>query len=142
MRALGTRFAVRQEDARTHVAVLEGGVEIQPQAADGSAVQVLHAGRQASFTAVGIGGSSPVDDAAVAWTQGMLFADKMRLGDLAEALARYRRGVLRCDPLIAGLRVSGSFPIRDTDRALAMLESTYPLRAVHGTRYWVVLVPR
>ncbi|MGH8465011.1 MAG: iron dicitrate transport regulator FecR, partial [Pseudomonas sp.] len=41
------------------------------------------------------------------------------------------------DPRIAGLKVSGAFPIDDTDRALAALESGLSLRITRYSRYWV-----
>ena len=72
----------------------------------------------------------------------MLLADGMPLGVLAAELARYRKGVLRCDPAVANLRVSGTFPLADTDRSLAMLAATYPV--VVASRlggYWVTLGP-
>ncbi|MGH8485657.1 MAG: iron dicitrate transport regulator FecR, partial [Pseudomonas sp.] len=59
------------------------------------------------------------------------------LADVLADLSRYRSGVLRCDPRIAGLKVSGAFPIDDTDRALAALESGLSLRITRYSRYWV-----
>ena len=38
---------------------------------------------------------TPSDEAALAWTRGMLLVDKMRLADFALELERYRDGVLR-----------------------------------------------
>jgi transmembrane sensor len=58
----------------------------------------------------------------------MLLADKMPLGEFVSELARYRSGIVRCDPKIADLPVSGSFPVSDTDLALRMLVSTYPIQ--------------
>ena len=72
----------------------------------------------------------------------MLMADKMRLADFVAELTRYRRGFLRCDPSIADLRISGAFPISDTDRTLNMLVHTYPvLASSHLRGYWVTLSP-
>ena len=50
--------------------------------------------------------------------------------------------MLRLDPTLAGLKVSGSFPLTDTDRALAALERSFPLRVVRRSDYWVTLVPK
>ena len=47
-----------------------------------------------------------------AWLQGALYADNMRLDAFIAELGRYRRGRLACDPAVAGLRISGSFPWR------------------------------
>jgi transmembrane sensor len=59
------------------------------------------------------------------------------LAELLADLSRYRTGVLRCDPRIANLRVSGAFPIDNTDLALAALESGFSLRVNRYSRYWV-----
>jgi transmembrane sensor len=148
MEALGTRFSVRKEDGATHiathiathVAVFEGAVRIAPR---GAASRVLSAGQQARFRADAIDAFTPADEAGVAWAQGMLLADGMRLADFAAELSRYRPGALQCDAAVANLRISGAFPLDDTDRVLRMLVSTYPVDAVTRLRgWWVTLVPR
>lgn len=141
MEALGTRFSVRHDAGRTRIAVLEGAVRLSPQS--GAAPQVLAAGQQAAFTARAIDRFAPADDTAIAWTQGMLLADRMRLADFAAELSRYRPGALHCDPAVADLRISGAFPIGDTDRVLRMLVSTYPVDARTRLRgHWITLVPQ
>jgi len=140
MEALGTRFSVRQDDGSTAVAVLESAVRIEPRH---GAPAVLEAGRRASFTAAGLAAATPADEAAVAWTRGMLLADRMRLADFVAELARYRVGIVRCDPAIADIPVSGAFPVADTDRTLGMLAATYPVRvAARAGGYWITVVPR
>ncbi|HRN82274.1 MAG TPA: FecR family protein [Nitrosomonas europaea] len=142
LHALGTRFTVRQGEERSHVAVFDGAVAIHPKSGDSGVAQVLHAGNKTVFTAEAIEVSRPADDTDIAWAQGMLLADKMHLIDFTDELSRYRQGIVRCDPVLADLRISGAFPIRDTDRTLAMLQSTYPVRVIYRTSYWVTLVPR
>ncbi|KAG1059180.1 hypothetical protein G6F40_018182 [Rhizopus arrhizus] len=66
----------------------------------------------------------------------------MRLDAFVDELSRYRKGRLVCDPAVAGLRISGSFPLGDTDRVLAAVERALPVRADRYTRYWVVLRPK
>lgn len=142
MEALGTRFSVRVYDETTHLAVLEGAVKITPNQ---NALQqrVLHAGQQVTFTKNAIGEITAADNVVVAWTEGMLVADRMRLADFAAELSRYRSGIVRVDPAVAQVRVSGAFPLRDTDKALAMLVSTYPVDAQTRLRgHWITLVAR
>lgn len=145
LQALGTRFTVRQLDARTHVAVLEGAVRITPSL-QGTPTAVLRAGEQASFTSDAVGAVSAADDTQAAWTQGLLLADRMRLADLAAELRRYRGGFVRCDPAVADLQVSGAYPVgsmADTERALVMLVTTYPVQAHKRLRgHWLTFVPR
>lgn len=66
----------------------------------------------------------------------------MRLDALVAELSRYRGGVLRCDPAVGALRVSGAFPLRDTDASLALLAKTLPVRIGGITRYWTVVEAR
>ncbi len=56
-------------------------------------------------------------------------------------LARYRHGHLAVDPAVAGLPVMGTYPLDDTDRALAMLEAALPVRVRRRLPWWVTLEP-
>lgn len=138
MRALGTRFSVRRFDDRTRVAVFEHTVGVTPVA---GVERIVQAGEQLTFNAGGIDSVGPVDMSAAAWEHGMLAAKSMRLGDVAAELARYRRGVLRCDPAVAHLPVSGAISLDDTDAALRLLERNLPVRISRVTSYWVAIEP-
>ncbi|MGN8273649.1 FecR domain-containing protein [Pseudomonas sp. SMN5] len=142
MQALGTRFTVRRTQSRTQLAVLDGAVRVTLADNRQSAPIIVNAGQRIDFGAQAFGQLNPTDPNVGAWTQGMLMADKMRLADFVAELARYRPGFVRCDPTIAELRVSGAFPISDTQRSLNMLVQTYPVR-VSGrlNGYWVTLSP-
>lgn len=140
LRPLGTRFAVRQQSEFSRLDVFAGAVEIRPK--DGAGlVRVIQAGERAEFTHDGI--SEPVslkgDDGA--WTEGMIVASGMRLHDFLAELSRHRRGRLSCDPAIAGLRVSGTYPLNDTDLVLTALRATLPVEVHYLTRYWVTIRP-
>ena len=140
MQALGTRFTVRELGSRTYLAVLEGAVKVVLAENRQGAPLVVNAGQRMDFSAQTCGGVEVADRNVGAWAQGMLMADKMRLADFVAELARYRRGVVRCDPAIAGLLVSGAFPVGDTQRALNMLVGTYPVVVRgHLSGYWVTL---
>ncbi|RFC36835.1 MAG: FecR family protein [Candidatus Nitrotoga sp. SPKER] len=140
-RALGTRFSVRHLDGQDayRIAVLQDAVEVRPL--DGSTL-ILHAGQQVNFNAMGVAQPVPVDSNASLWEQGMLLAKNMRLGDVIAEIARHRPGVLRCDPTVADLRLSGAISLADTDAGLAMLEKTLPVRVGRRTRYWITVEPR
>ncbi|MBK0538824.1 FecR domain-containing protein, partial [Klebsiella pneumoniae] len=61
-------------------------------------------------------------------TQGVLsFSDKP-LGEMIATLSRYRNGVLRCDPAVAGLRLSGTFPLKNTDAILNVIAKTLTVK--------------
>ena len=109
--ALGTRYLVRLHDDRVRVVVNDGAVRIEPAAAGAAGACRLEAGEGAWFDARAARPSGPAmhEDA---WLQGALYADNMRLDAFIAELGRYRRGRLACDPAVAGLRISGSFPWR------------------------------
>ena len=71
----------------------------------------------------------------------MLIADALPLGDLIIELSRYRSGVMRCDPAVSGILVSGAFPINNIERSLSMLQTTYPVKVAYATRFWVSISP-
>jgi transmembrane sensor len=141
IRALGTRFSVRKDAGAGHteVAVLEHAVAIQPNAA--AQTVVLEAGKQCRFSRLGVEPAQKAGADFGAWSRGQVIADRQRLGDFITELARYRPGVLRCDPQVAGLRISGVFQIDNTDRALSILAETLPVSLVYRTRYWVSVIP-
>ena len=134
--ALGTRFSMRLEEDLCRVAVFAHGVEVRPQ--QGATIR-LAAGQQAWFDARGVQRLAPVDEDASLWTGGMLLAHDRPLAEVLAELGRYRPGLLRCDPAVAELRVSGALSLDDTDQALLALERTLPIRVTRRTRYWVAV---
>ena len=73
---------------------------------------------------------------------GMLVVNNQPLGEVVAMLARHRVGHLGVDPRVAGLRVTGTLPLADTDQALLALTAAVPVEVVWTTRWWVMLKPR
>ncbi|SDA78969.1 FecR family protein [Pseudomonas sp. NFACC15-1] len=140
LRALGTRFLVKREDEGTRLSVLKSAVAAHPQATDSE--QILREGQQVLMRRDGLGPTVALSPGADAWTRGMLVVDNARLEDLIHELGRYRRGYLGVEPRVADLRITGSFPLHDTDLALTALLPTLPVQIEHHTRWWVVVGPR
>ncbi len=140
IRALGTRFSVRQQAGESRVAVFEHAVEVRPEDAPGVA-RLLRAGEQARYTRHSVGEPLPAGEQHIGWTRGVLYADRMRLDNFLAELDRHRPGLLRCDPAIADLRISGAFQLHDPEQVLTVLTMTLPVRLVYRTRYWATLVP-
>ena len=105
--ALGTRYLVRLHDDRVRVVVNDGAVRIEPAAAGAAGACRLEAGEAPGSTRAR---GRPTRDARRRLASGALYADNMRLDAFIAELGRYRRGRLACDPAVAGLRISGSFP--------------------------------
>jgi len=142
MRALGTRFVVRLLEPqlpRTLLTVLEHRVEVI--ARDGEAPVVVPQGRRVHFDSRRIGVPETAAPAPPGWMQGVLYADDQRLADFLAELSRYRPGILRCDPAVAELRISGAFQLADTDYVLDIVRETLPVDVMLRTRYWVTVVP-
>ncbi len=137
-RPLGTRFSLRHTSSETRVGVFAGAVWITTRSGLHHDVQ---AGRQVAFQAGHISPDEVQDADAALWADGMFLARDISLADLVAELARYRPGVLRCHPAVAAMRVSGAFPLRDTDAALDLLLRTRPLALRSVTRYWVSVEP-
>ncbi|MFT4249264.1 MAG: FecR domain-containing protein [Pseudomonas sp.] len=135
IRALGTRFSVRQWNGRTSVSVLESAVEITPSA--GGLPRIVRAGEHASFTRQAIAPPRALAESDNAWMRGQIVAENMRLSDFLQELERYRPGLVRYDPAVADLHLSGVFPLRDTDRILATLPNVLPVQVRLRTRWWV-----
>ncbi|AUF95944.1 iron dicitrate transport regulator FecR [Pseudomonas sp. 02C 26] len=133
--ALGTRFIVRTHEQNAEVAVIEKAVEVRTASA-GAAIRV-EAGQRLDFNKRSSGAVQRSDASVGAWQQGSIIAVERPLAELLADLSRYRRGVLRCDPQIARMKVSGAFPVDDTDLALTALESGLSLRVTRFSRYWV-----
>jgi len=140
LRALGTRFNVRQKDGHTQMAVYEGAVEIRT--ASTGATAVIQAGQQASFTREMVTRAVPADMAREAWTRGVLVARDVPLREVVQELRRYRRGHIGLADEIADLKVYGNFPAHDTDRALDMLTTALPVQIRRTLPWWVSIEPR
>lgn len=127
---------VRQLASGCLVSVLKGAAQVQDLNGNSTTLQ---AGQQAPLKAGGLGTWAPFDVLQLGWRDGVLTAQNQPLGDFLRELTRYRPGVLRWEPGLENLRVTGSFRLDDTDRVLNLLASTLGLEMQARTRYWVTL---
>lgn len=141
--ALGTRFTVRH-DANgpaahaTRVEVFDGAVELRGAAGPALRIDAGQAARLADGAKV----AQPLPPpAAPAWVDGVLVASDMRLDAFVDELRRYRPGVIQLAPEVAALRLSGVFPLADTDRILQALVQVLPVQVHVPLRYWARIGP-
>ncbi|ROM40019.1 iron dicitrate transport regulator FecR [Pseudomonas poae] len=139
VQALGTRFAVRELPDGSRVDLFEGRVRVSP--VQGAAVQ-MSAGESLWFNARESSALPAVNANASSWTEHRLVAERQPLGEFVAQLSRYRPGVLRCDPAVADLLLTGVFPLRNTNAILAALERTLPVQVQTVTRFWVTIKAR
>ena len=140
VRALGTRFSVRQLPEQTRVCVLQAAVEVRPLRQVDQPLR-LEAGQHVTFDRDGVNPVGLLPAGSTAWVQGMLSVDDWPLGRFIEELGRYRPGVLRCDPAVQGLSISGAFRLDDTDAVLQNLSKTLAVKVRYVTRYWATVEP-
>lgn len=125
--ALGTVYTVRRETERTIVTVLESHVRLCPAKAD---CRTLAAGERAAMRADGIEATEHVDpELAGQWATGWIEAHDQPVAELLAELSRYRAAPVRFDEgELAGLRVTGSYPLNKPEAALRSIASATGLR--------------
>lgn len=153
LRALGTRFVVQRREegagaASTWLTVIRSAVAARPAscasepAVSCAGERIVGVQQALRMEADATGEPQPAPLEADAWTDGMLVVENRTLGEVAAEIARYRPGHLAVDPRVAGLRVTGTLPLADTDAALLALTAAVPVDVVQHTRWWVRIVPR
>ncbi|MCB5185892.1 FecR domain-containing protein [Methylobacillus gramineus] len=140
LQPLGTRFHVKLDKDFSQVGVFEGRVAVRAAALPDQE-SIVMPGEFLIFNENTLGNIKPVSESSVAWVDGMIVASNMRLGDFLLELDRHRKGVIRCDPALSDMRISGSFPLQDTDLILKNLTNILPVKMQYITRYWVTLLP-
>ncbi|MEG1041705.1 MAG: FecR domain-containing protein [Pseudomonas sp.] len=140
MQALGTRFIVRQHPGITDLAVLEHAVAVTTGGTH--AKQQIEAGQGVRFDQQGIFDPRVLRSGEGEWVKGHLLIDGWRLDRLLAELGRYRSGYLGCAEEVAHLQLSGSFPLDNTDQALAAIARAVPVDIRQHTRFWTRVMPR
>ncbi|WP_438867245.1 FecR domain-containing protein [Pseudomonas sp. L1(2025)] len=127
---------VRQLASGCRVSVFKGAVQVRDHSGQ---LATLSVGQQVSLKPQGLAERAAFDVQQLDWRDGVLTAQDQPLGDFLRELERYRPGVLRWDPSLETLRVTGSFRLDDTDRILTLLAQTLGFEVRARTRYWVTL---
>lgn len=136
LRAYGNRFLVRERAGQGQVIALNGAVEIDGQ--HGERLQ-LAAGHEVHFDRDGFGPVAASASGATAWVEGFLQVRDRPLAEVIEALRPYHRGVLRLDPAVAELRVSGLYRLDNPEQILDTLARTLPIHITRRTGLWVTV---
>jgi len=137
-RALGTSFVVRRDGDATTVSVVESVVEAcaaTPLFSDAKPrCTRLQAGQATRMADNQVEQARSVDiDAVSGWSGGMLAVDNRPLAEVLNELERYRYGRIHYDDAVGKLRVSGVFPLHDTERTLEALSGIVPIQVEQYT---------
>lgn len=139
VRVLGTQFDVRLQENSGVVTLVRGSVAVsskgQPQPA------VIKPGQQVTFSPQRVAAPISVNvDDEMAWHGGRYIFYRARLGDVIRELERYRPGrVVILYSALADQRVTGSFSLADTDKALDSLQASIGFRMRKVTNYLVII---
>lgn len=135
IRALGTKFTVRQQMAEVVVALLEGKVEVETISLSKNEknveIQTLQPGEQVKYSSVGLDKEvQKVNiDKIAEWSKGWLNFSNAKLRDVIDEVNRYTTSRLVIeDPKIQDELVSAYFNIESTDSLLFALKETYGIR--------------
>lgn len=134
--AYGNRFLVREREGQGQVVALNGAVEIDNR--HGERLQ-LAAGHEVHYDRNGFGPIEISSSGATAWVDGFLQVRDRPLAEVIEALRPYHNGVLRLDPAVAELRVSGLYRLDNPQQILDTLARTLPIHITRRTGLWVTV---
>ncbi|HDY97405.1 MAG TPA: DUF4880 domain-containing protein [Pseudomonas sabulinigri] len=136
---LGARFVLRDQGDHSELLVQQGEIEVTSRS--GQRLIASH-GEHYALRHQRIDPIAAQRIDPTAWTRGMLVVNDIRLGDFVQELARYRSGIIGCDPAVAGLRLSGVFQLDQPEALLDNLSRTLPVSIVSRSRFWVRVVAR
>jgi transmembrane sensor len=97
----------------------------------------LPAGQSARFDGTTLAQEKADVDGETSWTDGILVVNDRSLSYMIDALRPYYPGIIRLDPDIAALRVTGVFSLANPRQALDALAQTLPVRVRRLTPYFI-----
>lgn len=134
MKALGTKFTVQLKQDKTLLAVYDGAVEITNTQGER---KVIKRGEQLIFSHDTLGSVGATDESRRMWSKDLFIARNIPLRDVVDELRRYRSGHIGLAPEVADLKVFGSFPLQDTNKALDLLAYALPVKVKQTLPWWV-----
>jgi transmembrane sensor len=139
VRALGTRFVVRNDGAGTTLTMLESRTLVRTATRSAT----ISAGQRVRIHADALGPIESVDGRGIddAWKFHQLVAQGSSLPEVLDELNRHRPGHIRFDrSRLDGIKVYVVLPLDDTERALQLLVDSLPaLRVRKFTDYFVMV---
>ncbi|AOA58370.1 FecR family protein [Acinetobacter larvae] len=123
--ALGTKYWVKKEPKDVYVGVVQGAVKITTQQSQQQ--QLIGLNQQSRFNQNHVQQPVPLDQKHITWVSGFITVDAVALKDFMNQLKPYQNCVLRIDPKVAQIKISGSYPIDDLDKTYKMIAKTYGL---------------
>lgn len=138
-RVLGTAFEVAAREGEGVTVTLASG-SLKVGLHGGAQDVVLKPGESVEYGASGLGAAHPVDlSEAMAWREGRFIFTNARLADVLQRIGRYRDGrIVLIGAALGERRVSGNIALRDTDAALAAVQSSVGFRVTRLGRLTLI----
>lgn len=136
VQALGTRFSVTLGERDATVWVQAAQVRVETRAGSSLVLATDEGARFDRDICQRLEGQRRNE---FAWQDGWLELHDRPLDVLIAALRPYHPGHLRLSPAAAALRISGLFPLDDSERVLASLEEILPLRIHRYLGWWTTI---
>lgn len=130
---------LRYQELRTDIVALQAAPLLTTR--NGARAE-LASGQRTWFDQDSIASPHQINGGENSWVDGYYTASDTPLAEVVAALRPYRKGILRLDPAVAQLRISGTFPLDDTDRVLSALASALPIAVTRVSPYWVSISSR
>jgi transmembrane sensor len=128
---LGTKFLIRQDSARTEVALMEGSARFESTAANNKSA-ILKPGDIAYATADAMSVTKAPERTlanALGWRHGVIIFDRTTLAEAASEMNRYNtKQIVILDPAAARLTIHGRFPSNDTNAIVNVAQDVFALR--------------
>lgn len=137
IRPVGNSLLLTSNDVHGEVMATRAPVEVFNR----SSSMLVPSGGAAFYDAHSLGPLRKLSGGENAWVDGFFEARNLSLDHVVNALKPYRAGIIQVNQDIAQLRVSGRFPLDDSDLALAALTQVMPIRLHWRTPLWVTLEP-
>lgn len=148
IQAIGTAFNVRVRADAVELTVTEGIVAVSNHASesgktDGQARVMAGKGAVIRSGTVAV---TPLDDRMVeqrvAWRDGVISLDGNSIEQAVEEFNRYRSApIIIGDTRIASLRVGGRFECDESEKFIAALQRSFPIKAIQNNDKSVLLLP-
>jgi transmembrane sensor len=148
IRAVGTAFNVRLRKTLVELTVTDGLVAVTTaEARARRPAPALIPAREGAVIGRSIIAPVRLDEQSLQrrtqWRTGVIEFDGETLEQVVDEFNRYRsKPIVIDDPAVASTRVGGRFELRESDKFLAALQSSFPIDAITDAGGGVLLTPR
>lgn len=136
VKALGTRFIVKQMD-HLDVSVFSGSTTVTHKRT--AEQRIVHKGDAIELSKSSMFAIRAANPNQQSWTRRRLVFDGVRLGDAVDEINRYFPGYIFCSDEVAGIQISGVYPLDDKQAILDAMRESLPVSVKQRSRFWTLI---